>query len=195
MQDSQCACYEDRDVWSSCLHCRSSHNQGLVRTSLIFLAHKGQLSSKWWSRCEWHSKKAPLTYRSIVNQNGICIKEKWFRHLLLDDERFQVLSEQHPARSNQTKIFLNLIENFPHMRRWSSSSSLINTIAFLRSCIRYWNSNVRPPVAEHQIRLLHRLGGVKTKRVTRQIGIPSSSCAPSRRSGCGSSPQPPTLEF
>ena len=107
----------------------------------------------------------------------------------------QVLSEQHPARSNQTKIFLNLIENFPHMRRWSSSSSLINTLAFLRSCIRYWNSNVRPPVAEHQIRLLHRLDCVKAKLLARQIGIPSSSCTPSRGSGCGSSPRPPALRW
>ena len=102
----------------------------------------------------------------------------------------QVLSEQHPARSNQTKIFLNLIENFPHTRRWSSSSSLINTLASLRrSCI------VRPPVAEHQIRLLHRLGCVKAKLLARQIGIPSSSCTPSRGSGCGSSPRPPALRW
>ena len=107
---------------------------------------------------------------------------------MLDDERFQVLSEQHPARSNQTKIFLNLIENFPHTRRWSSSSSLINTLASLRrSCI------VRPPVAEHQIRLLHRLGCVKAKLLARQIGIPSSSCTPSRGAGCGSSPRPPAF--
>ena len=97
--------------------------------------------------------------------------------------------------SSQIQSNENLIENFPHMRRWSSSSSLINTLAFLRSCIRYWNSNVRPPVAEHQIRLLHRLDCVKAKLLARQIGIPSSSCTPSRGSACGSSPRPPALRW